>query len=229
MPNGYRVLVQEFKKVHDLPDGWTPSHLLGLLDRLEYGDAASIAGEDLMDMASLALSDLEPEAAAEVLLDLRLGERLRPGQRRNMAEEMKDERLWEEYADMSCHEDLFNVACMLHRTFPSQFPQPDVTRIRLLIGALNTDSETNLRSLTASFLARLLDDGMNDQNTLRRLFDEQIVAHHFPEAEDLIWKFEPGTYNVAERSVSVTIFISWHWVDELIGVREFDSNAHSDR
>lgn len=229
MPNRYEVVVQELKEIHDLPDGWTSTNLIDLLDRLEYDDAASIPEGDLMDMASLALSDLAPEAAAALLLELRLGDQLRPGQRRNMAEEMKDERLWEEYADVSCHEELFNVARMLYATFPSQFPEPDVTRIRLLIRAVTPESEANLRSITASFLARLLDDGMDDRNTLRRLFDEQIAGHSFPEAEDLIWKFEPGPYDVAERSVPVTIYTSWHWVDGLRGVDDFESNAHADR
>jgi len=183
MPNRYEVLVQELKEVHDLPDGWSSLDFIRLLDRLEYDDPASIAPEELEDMASLALSELEPEAAAEMLLELRLGERLRAGQRRNMAEEMKDERLWEEYPEMSCHEALFNVAGMLYLTFPSQFPEPDVTRIRLKIRAMSTEWEATLQSLTAPFLARLLDDGMDGQNTLRRLFDEQLDSHRFPEAE----------------------------------------------
>lgn len=229
MPNRYEVLVQEVKEVHELPDGWTPAHLIDLLDRLEYDDAASIAPADLMDMASLALSELEPEAAAAMLLEVRLGERLRPGQRRNMAEEMKDERLWEEYADMSCHEELFNVAGMLYATFSSLFPEPDVTRIRLSIKALNAGSETNLLSPTAAFLVRLLDDGMSDQNTLRRLFDEQIDSHGFPEAEDLIWRHDAGPFDATERSLPVTIYMSWHWVDGLKGVSHFESDAHADR
>ena len=229
MPNRYGVLVQELKEIHGLPDGWTSRNLTDLLERLDYDDAASIAEGDLMDMASLALSELEPEAAAALLLEMRLGERLRPGQRQNMAEEMKDERLWEEYADLSCHEELFNVACMLYATFTSQFPEPDVTRLRLKIRALNADSEANLRSLTAPFLARLLDDGMHDQNSLRRLFDEQIDGDHFPEAEELIWKFDPGPYDETERSLVVTLYISLHWVDGLRGVTEFDSDAYSDR
>jgi len=229
MPNRYGVLVQELREIHSLPDGWTSRNLVELLDRLDYDDAASIAEDELMDMASLALSELEPEEAAVILLEMRLGERLRPGQRRNMAEEMKDERLWEEYADLSCHEELFNVACMLYATFPSRFPEPDVTRLRLLIRALNTDSEADLRSLTASFLARLLDDGMHDQNSLRRLFDEQIDADLFPEAEDVIWKFDPGPYEETERSLVVTIYMSLHWVDGLRGVTEFESDARPDR
>lgn len=229
MPNRYEVRVQELKEVHQLPDAWTSPELIRLLDHLEYDDPASIADEDLADMASLALSELEPEAAAAMLLELRLGERLRPGQRRNMAEEMKDERLWEEYPEMSYHEEIFNVAGMLYATFPGQFPEPDVTRIRLTITALNADAEVNLRSPTASFLVRLLDDGMSDENTLRRLFDEQIDGDRFPEAEDLIWRFEPGPFDATQHSLPVTIYTSWHWVNGLRGVAEFESNAHTDR
>ena len=229
MANRYEVLVQELSEVHALPDAWNSRDLLHLLDRLEYDDAASIPEEDLMDMASLALADLEPAAAAALLLELRLGERLRPGQRQSLAEEMRDERLWEEYADISCHEELFNVACMLYSAYPSHFPEPDVTRVRLMITALNSDSEASLRSLTAPFLVRLLDHGMDDHNNNRRLFDEQLAAHSFPEAEDLIWKFKAGPYNVTERCLPVTIYTSWHWLDELKGVSAFESHAHSDR
>jgi hypothetical protein len=229
MPNSYQVEVRELKEVHELPDGWTPANLVRLLHHLEYDDPESIAPEELKDMASLALSELEPEEAADRLMELRLGERLTGGQRRNMAEEMKDERLWEEYAEMSCHEELFNVACMLYWTFPALFPEPDVTRIRIHVAAMNADSEANLRSPTASFIARLLNDGMSDRNTIYRLFDEQIASNRFPEAEDVIWKFESHGYDATERAVALTIHTSWHWVDELKAVDSFESVAHSDR
>jgi hypothetical protein len=54
-------------------------------------------------------------------------------------------------------------------------------------------------------------------------------AHDFPKAEDLIWRFEPGPFNETERSLPVTMYTPWHWVDGLRGVAEFESDAHSDR
>ena len=229
MPNRYSVEVQELREVHELPGGWTPGDLVRVLAHLEYDDPESIPADELRDMASLALSELEPERAAEALLELRLGERLNAGQRRNMSEEMKDERLWEEYADMSCHEELFNIAAMLFWTFPSLFPEPDVTRIRLRVTAMNDEAEANLRAPSSPFIARLLSDGMGARNNIYRLFDEQIASRRFPEAEDVIWKFESDGYDAARRSVDLTIYTSWHWVDELKGVDSFESAAHSDR
>ncbi|MDX1395028.1 MAG: hypothetical protein R3195_11580 [Gemmatimonadota bacterium] len=229
MPNRYQVEVLELKEIHELPGAWTPTDFVRVLDHLEYDDAISIPAEEVKDMASLALSDLEPEEAAETLLELRLGERLSAGQRQNMSEEMKDERLWEEYAEMSLHEELFNVACMLYWTFPALFPEPDVTRIRLKVVAGNPDSEANLRSPTPPFIARLLNDGMGDRNTIYRLFDEQIASKRFPEAEHVIWMFASDGFDETDRSVTLTIYTSWQWVDELKGVDSFESTARGDR
>lgn len=214
--------------MHELPGAWTPPDFVRLLSQLDYEGAESLPAEELKDMASLALSDVKPEEAVETLLELRLGERLTKGQRRNLSEEMKDERLWEEYAEINCHEELFNVACMLYWTFPQLFPEPDVTRIRLKTTAMDAASEANLRAPSSSFIARLLNDGMNERNTIYRLFDEQMASRRFPEAEDVIWTFEATVYEATERSVELTIHTSWQWVDELKGVDRFESTARSD-
>jgi hypothetical protein len=98
----------------------------------------------------------------------------------------------------------------------------------LKVNALNPGSAINLQNPTASFIARLLNDGMNDHNTIYRLFDENIKSNNFPEAEHIIWKFEDSGYNSGDLSNTFTIYTSWNWVDELKGVRNYESTAFSD-
>lgn len=224
----YKVEVLEFKEVHEMPTAWTPTDLLNLLNHLEYDDAASIPPEELKEMAAMALSELEPEEAAVKVLELRLGDRLNKGQRQNIADDLKEERLWEEYADISFHKELFNVGCMLNWAFPREFPEPDIVRICQNVKALNQQSSSNLQAATASFIARLLNDGMNEHNTIYRLFDERIDSNSFPEAADIIWEFEAQEYSMEDSSQSFTIYTSLNWVDELKGIISYESAAHSD-
>ena len=229
MKPGYHVQVVGFREVHVLPEGWTNAQYSELLQALDYDDVQSIPENELSEMAAMALSDLEPEEAAERVLALRLGDRLNAGQRRNIAEEMKDERLWESYADISFHRELFNVAGMLYWTFPRLFTEPDAVEVRLKIKALDNAPIGQLVAPSASFLCRLLNDGMNESNTIYRLFDDQISSDQFPDAEHILWEIVHNGFDTEQRMAELTIFTSIHWIDELKGVREYMSNAYADR
>jgi hypothetical protein len=229
MPNyKYTVHILEFKEIHEMPNAWTPEDFLGLLNHIEYDDTASIPQEELKDMACLALSDFEVEEAAVKVLEFRLGEALNRGQRQNLAEELKEDRLWEEYSNIKLHEELFNVGCMLYWTFPKQFSTPDIVSLRLKVISLNKESAVNLIEPTPSFLTRLLNDGMEDNNIMNRLFDDKINSNSFPEADDIIWSFEQSGFLSEVNSNTFTIFTSFNWVNKLKGVEEYQSKAFSD-
>ena len=229
MPNfKYDVRVLELKEIHEIPGAWTNEDFLDVLHHLEYDDADTVPFEELKEMATLALSDLTVEDAAVNILELRLKEQLNKGQRQNLASELQDDRLWEEYSDIKLHQALFNVGCMLYWTFPKQFPTPDIVRITLKVIALNKESVLNLVKPVSSFLTRLLNDGMDEHNIIYRLFDENIKSDRFPESEHIIWKFEESGFAPEDNSNTFTIYTSWNWVDELKGVQGFESTAFSD-
>lgn len=224
----YLAEILELKEVHEMPDAWSGPDYLSLLNLLDYEDADSIPPDELRDMAAMALSDLEPEEAAVKVLELRLGDKLNKGQRQNLSEELKDERLWEEYAEISYHEELFNVATMLYQAFPKKYHEPDIVMIKVKVTATNVSAEINLKTPTASFIARLLCDGMDEHNAIYRLFDDSIASNSFPESEHIIWKYDNEGFLSEDRSVIFTIYTSWNWVDELKGVKDFESTAFSD-
>lgn len=224
----YQAEILELKEVHELPDSWTPVDFLNLLKLLDYEDADSIPQDELKEMAAMALSDLEPEEAAVKVLELRLGDKLNKGQRQNLSEELKDERLWEEYAEISFHEELFNVASILYQAFPKKYHEPDIVMIKVKVKAINVSSEVNLKTPTASFISRLLCDGMDEHNAIFRLFDDNIASDSFPESEHIIWKFSEEGFMQEDRSNVLTVYTSWNWVDEIKGVKSFESTAFAD-
>jgi hypothetical protein len=224
----YLVEVLEFTEVHEIPDAWTNNDFKALLNHIEFDDVEAIPEDELKDMALMALSDLEAEEAAIRLLELRFGDKLSKGQRQNLSEELKEDRLWEEYADIRFHEEIFNVSCVLFQAFPKVYSEGDIVMIRIKVQAANPLSEANLRKPSSAFIARLLNDGMDDSNMIYRLFDDQINSNRFPEAEHIIWKFEDGGFSEEDRSTTFRIYTSWNWVEKLKGNKNYESNAFAD-
>ncbi|MEL4456262.1 hypothetical protein [Lutimonas vermicola] len=225
----YSVDLLELKEIQDMTEAWTFDDFFGLLSYMEYDDAASVPQNELKEMVCLALSDFETEDAAIKILEFRLEEKLNKGQRQNLAEELKEDRLWEEYSDITLHEELFNVACLLYWTFPKHFSTPDMVRLKVRIVSLNKESKNNLIHPTPSFLARILNDGMDNSNIMYRLFGDNITSNSFPESEHIIWKFEESGFSEEENSNTFIIYTSWNWVRKLKGVEEYESLAFSDQ
>lgn len=80
----------------------------------------------------MALQDLEDDDAAEILLDHIFGEKLPPGGKQNLANEMTEERPWEEYPDLSFHECIFNAQFLLNQAYP-ETQQPKINKVVLLL------------------------------------------------------------------------------------------------
>ena len=64
---------------------------------------------------------------------------------------------------------------------------------------------------------------------LERLFDEQLLSHHLPEAKNIIWNAE---YLDLEKGDAITavlfIFSSVSWLKYMEDVENFQSTAYSD-
>ena len=131
MKTNFHVQVLSFSNLLEIEGARTADNFAALLDVMEYGDRSGLNYAELRDMCILSLQDLKPEDAAYLVLKHDMGEVLRDGQARNLASEMLDEKLWEEYAYSSLHERLFNIGSLLYEAFPRSFPKPDAVRVEL--------------------------------------------------------------------------------------------------
>ena len=227
MKTNFHVQVLSFSNLLEIEGARTADNFAALLDVMEYGDRSGLNYAELRDMCILSLQDLKPEDAAYLVLKHDMGEVLRDGQARNLASEMLDEKLWEEYAYSSLHERLFNIGSLLYEAFPRSFPKPDAVRVELEITAANAPARELLTPLPKeSFLVRLLADGMDSHSVLQRLYGEQLKGKSFPNAHEIVWIVR--TEMKKEDVMKLDVIGSGCWLDALADTKAFDSVAYAD-
>lgn len=227
MTINYQVKLLSFSNLLEIEGVRTNCDFAALLDAMEYGDLSEIAEEDLRQMCVMSLQDLKPAEAAYQVLKHDMGNALRDGQMRNLASEMLDEKMWEEYADSSYHERMFNVGSLLYEAFPQSFPKPDAVRVELQITA---ETEAAWKHLIPtpheSLLVRLLSDGMDDHAVLHRLYSDQLTGKSFPAAEEVVWIIRSEI--VGEKTMRIEVISSGYWLDALSRTKSYESNAYAD-
>ena len=227
MKPSFNVRVIRFDILEELDGVWIAADFLALLETMEYGDTSGISPAELREMCLLSLQDLQPNEAAALLLQHKLGTRLRSGEISNISYEMLDDKLWEEHADMALHEAMFNIGSLLYSAFPQIFPEPDAVRVRLVITAINELAQSELTgTLSESFVLRLLADGMDNSAVLHRIFGQQIGGQAFPEADLIVWTI--CQEQTGEDTIEIEIISSGYWLDSLRDTVAYESRAYAD-
>jgi hypothetical protein len=227
MKPNFEVTVLRFQVLREIQGAWSSADFCALLESVEFGDTSGMDEKEIREMALLALQDLEPVEAAKLLLAQHLGHRLNAGQIQNAASEMLDEKLWEEYADLSFHEAMFNVASILFAAFPRVFPEPDAVSATIEVSATNKAGRDILSgAINEPFLVRLLADGMDESSILNRLFEDQLRGLSFPEADNIVWIWSVDSSDASALKIHITS--SGYWLDPLRDTKSYQSTAHID-
>ncbi len=228
MSPSFRVQVLGFTQLEEIEGARSTEDFAELLDAMEFGDRSGLSAEELREMCIMSLQDLTPVEAAYLVLTHDMGDVLRDGQVRNLATEMLEEKLWEDYADSSLHERMFHAGSLLYAAFPRSFPKPDAVHVELEVKAVNAAArEFLVPSPDESFLARLLADGMDDRAVLNRLYGDQLKGGSFPAASEVVWILH--TEEVGEDVMRFGIIGSGYWLDALDEVEGYDSTAYADK
>ncbi|MEQ9187705.1 MAG: hypothetical protein RLP15_08210 [Cryomorphaceae bacterium] len=225
MNHAFSIEVLSHSIIHALPDAWSSDDYVSLLDLCDFDGADAVSKDELFEYVAMAMQELDPADAAEIVLKHRLGDRLKAGQIQSMAHDMLEENLWEEYGDMSMHEELFNITSLLYTAFNGKFPHPDAIELVMTIGSKTPDGVQALRSLDESLLARVLAFGQDDHAIINRLFDDKIAGPYFEEAKDIIWKF--AIQERAENSVTVHITTALYWAKGLRKGLCYEAKTHN--
>lgn len=226
MKASFKVELLKFNSIQELPNSWNNQNYVDLLDLMEFGDTSEIDPSELKEMCLMSLTDNEPEDAAKLVLEYVFKNRLNKGQIENLSNEMLDEKIWEEYADLSMHEEFFNVNQLLYEAYNGKFPQPEAVRFQLNLRADDKDDLLVFNTFPEASLLRLLVAGMPENTLIFRLFEEQVAGDIFTDAKDIIWQLKLDTVNENERSVEV--ISSSYWFHDLKYASSFEGETHAD-
>ncbi|MBU1669276.1 hypothetical protein KKC13_12740 [bacterium] len=227
MSQNFNVEILSFEKITQIENAWQAEDykallsLMGLEDELE-----SINTKELEEMCLLSLTDHEPHEAAKIVLSYLFEGRLTEGKMDQVSHKMLEDRLWEEFADLSYHNDFFNAYELLRRAFNGIFTQPIGVCIHIKISINNTEALALFDDSAKPLMVRLLVAGMEENVILNRLYSEQIQGDQFEEAENIIWHLTEK--HRTENTIEYEIVSSEFWFGELEEVEHYEATAHAD-
>jgi hypothetical protein len=166
----------------------------------------------------MAISDFEPNEAAEIFLKYKLSEVLTDGQIQNLSHEMIEDKVAEEYPDPSLHYDLFNINQLLFLSYNGKFPNTEATIINASLVPKGGDHEDEL---TKEIALKAIREGLKDSNLLNRLYESQIDgSEEFSDAVNVLWELK----KVGENDY--TLITSNYWIErEDFKMEEFESEV----
>ena len=181
----FTIRLKNIKSIDKIDGYWNNKDYINLLELFNFPDAKGIPHEELFDMLSMAISDFEPDEAAEIVLKYKLSNILKEGQIKNLSNEMLEDKIAEEYPDISLHFPLFNINQLLHDAYDGKFPRTLASEI---------DFELFFKSkieITKEVVLRTISDLLSEKSLLKRLFNEQLDSdQELNDAESIIWELK---------------------------------------
>ena len=206
------VTIEKVSSLSEIPGYWTPEDYVKLLDEMGY-DGASDATDpaELREMLDMAINEMEPREAAEILLTYRLGEELSHGQIENISHEMQEDKVSEEYPNIALHYALFSINQLLHKAYNGKFPKVEASRIELELQWKGEGKpEVNKRNVLKAICG-----GLRDINLVKRLYGDQLLGLvEFQEADSIIWELHEHGQN------RYSLITSDYWINQEDFVQE---------
>jgi len=183
----FKIQIDNVTIVDELPNYWTNQDYFNLLEIFNFSDIKSIKKENVQEYLKMAITDFEPDEAADLLLTYKLSEQLTEGQIQQISNDMLLDKICEEYPEISLHAPLFSINQLLFKAYNGKFPNASAT---IIMCKVYSDDE-NIDLTDKGLFLRILVKGLADSNIIKRLFTEQLKENkEFPEANDILWELE---------------------------------------
>ncbi|WBO85016.1 hypothetical protein [Hymenobacter yonginensis] len=215
-----------FDTLTKLPNSWEPADYKALLTKTGYDNPDEIAANELTDMTHMALTDLEPTEAAQLVLEYLFEDQLTTGQIENLAHQMLTEKLWEENPELEQHEGFFKATQLLYTAYNGKFPRAEAVQFQVQLTAEDAEALSIFDQQPEAPLLRLLAQGMPDNTLLKRLFHEQLDGTSFPESPSIIWQLTPS--KKTDKSVVFDVVSSAYWLDDFKYADTYEATTQAD-
>ncbi len=206
----YSITINKLESLEEIKGYWTDQDFLHLLGELDVDDAATIDPAELWDYFVMAITELDPDAAAALVLTYRLGEKLNEGQIQNISHEMLEDKIAEEYPDIALHYALFNINELLYKAYNGKFPRTLATQLTITWTPKAAEEGTPSKEKLLKSLAPLL----SDRSPIKRLFEEQLKeGKAFEDAAYIIWELK----ELGDHQYRLTTSDYWINREDIVG------------
>lgn len=196
------IQIKSIYSIEEIPNYWTNEDYVTLLDAFGFEDGKSLNPQSLFEMLQMAISDFEPNEAAKIILSYKLSDDLNEGQIDQISNDMLIDKVCEEYPEIHLHKHLFAINQLLYKAYNGTFPNAKASLIKFSI------SDNELESLSKSDILKAFNNGLNDSNLIRRLFDGPMTTEaKFADAESIVWEL-----NTTDNS-NFELITSEYWID----------------
>ena len=211
----YQIVIKNIDTVNEVEGYWSDEDLVVLLQKFNYPDGATAEKSSLPELLEMAISDYEPNEAAQIVLEYKLGDELSAGQIEQISNNMLIDKVCEEYPEIHMQGRLFHVNQLLFKAYNGKFPNAKASVVHFSITPTNGAAQ----KLTAENILKLLNNGLSDRNLIKRLFENQMSQNiPFPEAESIIWEL------TTEDDVNYNLVTSENWINkDDVTASEFES------
>ncbi|MBF4465771.1 hypothetical protein [Flavobacterium sp. LC2016-12] len=211
----YQIIIKNIDTVNEVEGYWTDEDLVVLLQKFNYPDGATAEKSSLPELLEMAISDYEPNEAAQIVLEYKLGDELSAGQIEQISNNMLIDKVCEEYPEIHMQGRLFHVNQLLFKAYNGKFPNAKASVVHFSMTPINGE----LQKLTAENILKLLNNGLSDRNLIKRLFENQMSQNiPFPEAESIVWEL------TTEDGVNYNLVTSENWINkDDVTASEFES------
>lgn len=213
----FNIKINKVTTIEDIENYWTNEDYVNLLELFSFPEAETIKPENLREMLFMAITDFEPNEAANIILTYKLSGSLNEGQIDQISNEMLLDKIFEEYPEIHLHYDLFNINQLLFKAYNGKFPNGKATSVDFIMESADGFED----EITKEIILKSLDHGISESNLVKRLFSEQMSTDmRFAEAENIIWTLEQ------KEGSAFTFVTSDYWLnkDEIIGA-EFEGEC----
>lgn len=214
----YHVTIHGVETVSQLEQSWSNDDFRALLKAFDFEDADEVGDAELWEYLTLAIREVKPEEAAEIVLEYRCGDDLSKGQIEQIAHDMLVDKVAEEYPDIALHQRLFACNQLLFKAYNGKFPKTLASIIDCTIAPMKGKPP---HPVDAEIAIKALGLGLNGHAVITRLLGDQLSGKvAFPNAEHIVWQLE----SVGDNRFKVTTSDYWLSDDDFASA-EFDAKV----
>ena len=178
----HHIKINNIQIVEEIPNYWTNQDYINLLEKFDFPDGNTVKPENLREMLHMAITDFEPNEAAEIVLTYKLSERLNEGQIAQVSNDMLIDKVSEEYPEIDLHCDLFNINQFLFKAYNGKFPNTKAIMIDFSI-----DLAENIE-ITKEIILKSFNNGLSASNLIKRLYPAEMeTGKRFTDADSILW------------------------------------------